>query len=153
MSFFFKFLTGAVIGGTATVYYRDQIQSTSSKLSSDLNNLSHSLVQGREIEHSPVKTSNDGVAMIPKRLPLTEQVKARWNEKLSNGFESVRTTDWERVTVQTWDNLKGLVGQVQERFVEPAKDKLEDVGSASIGREGGRVRINERMVDRIDGKL
>lgn len=45
------------------------------------------------------------------------------------------------------------MGQVQERFVEPAKDKLEDVGSASIGREGGRVRVNERMVDRIDGKL
>ncbi|GAA5911059.1 uncharacterized protein JCM6883_004255 [Sporobolomyces salmoneus] len=147
MSFFFKFLTGAVIGGTATIYYRDQIQSTSTKLSSDLNTLSRQIVQGREVPHSPVQTSN-GVAMIPRRLPLTEEIKARWNSQLSNGFESIRTTNWSSVASKSWNGLKGLAGQAKEQVVDPAKEQLESVN----GREGV-VRGNERMVDRIDGKL
>ncbi|GAA5851688.1 hypothetical protein JCM3766R1_000487 [Sporobolomyces carnicolor] len=152
MSFFFKFLTGAVIGGSATVYYRDQIESTSTKLSNDLNTLSRQLVQGRETPHEPVQTSS-GVAMIPRRLPLTEEIKSRWNEQLSNGFESVRTTQWSAVAAKSWYGLKSLAGQAKEQVVEPAKDELQSAVGSRAGAAEGVVKANERMVDRIDGKL
>ncbi|GAA6012099.1 hypothetical protein JCM11491_001750 [Sporobolomyces phaffii] len=145
MSFFFKFLTGAVIGGSATVYYRDQITSTSQRLSSDLDRLSRELVQSRQPEHSPVRTA-DGVAMIPKRLPLSEEIKARWNDQLSNAVESVRTTDWSRVATGVSHRVRQLVATAKEDVVEPAQDSL-------VREREGTVSVNERMVDRIDGKL
>ncbi|GAA5951807.1 hypothetical protein JCM3765_003123 [Sporobolomyces pararoseus] len=155
MSFFFKFLTGAVIGGTATIYYRQEIQTTTTRLSQDLNNLSRQLVQTREIPHQPIKTSNgngngNGVAMIPKRLPLTEEIKSRWNEQLFNGYESIRTTDWSRVVSKSYQNLKSLTGKLQQQ--QEAKQELSSSSPIVSGNEG-LVKTNERMVDRIDGKL
>ncbi|GAA5826868.1 hypothetical protein JCM5353_004464 [Sporobolomyces roseus] len=76
MSFFFKVLTGAVIGGSATLYYRTQIQSTTSQLSSDLDKLSQKLVTSRQVSHQPIYAP-DGTPYIPRRIPLTEEIKAR----------------------------------------------------------------------------
>ncbi|GAA5933071.1 uncharacterized protein JCM15063_002287 [Sporobolomyces koalae] len=147
MSFFFKFLTGAVIGGSATLYYRDQIASTTSKLSHDLDQLSHQLVKSQQVPHEPVRTSH-GVAMIPKRLPLTEEIKARWNEQLANGFESVRSTDWSAVAIKSWQSVKSLTNQAKQ---EGEALDLSAVSSSRTNSES--VQVNERMVDKIDGKL
>ncbi|GAA5994032.1 hypothetical protein JCM5350_007948 [Sporobolomyces pararoseus] len=152
MSFFFKFLTGAVIGGSATIYYRNEIQTTTSRLSTDLDNLSKQLVQGREVPHSPVKTSTDGEAMIPRRLPLTEEIKSRWNEQFYSGYESISTTDWSKVVSKSWSSLKGLTGKLQQEAKEELSTTTASLSGSANGSEG-LVERNERMVDRIDGKL
>ncbi|GAA6063244.1 hypothetical protein JCM10212_000346 [Sporobolomyces blumeae] len=126
MSFFFKVLTGAVIGGSATVYYRDQIASTSQKLSRDLDALSHSLVQLQQRQSSdPIRDPLSGDKLIPNRLPLSEEIKARWNEQVLSGLESIGSTDWSSVAAAVYhqvkakvapkvgDEVEGVVGEVQ----------------------------------------
>jgi hypothetical protein len=115
--------------------------------------------------------------MIPKRLPLTEEIKSRvnshsffeitwenaepslsydlnqWNEQLYNGFESIRTTDYSRIATSSYQGLKNLLGKAKHQVeqVDPTLTRSSSNGNGN-GNEG-IVEKNERMVDRIDGKL
>ena len=80
-----------------------------------------------------------------------------------NGIESVRQTDWSQVGRKSWESLKSLTGKAKEELEgsEFEREVNRAVGEGPSNRVEGAtnragiegVRRNERMVDRIDGKL
>ncbi|KWU46591.1 hypothetical protein RHOSPDRAFT_32051 [Rhodotorula sp. JG-1b] len=104
MSFFYKFMIGAALGGGATLYYQDEIERTTAKLQSDLHRLSDELVRSAP-SHAAIQTDSAAQPVIPQRLPFTEELKARWNEQVGSALYAAQTTDWAQVASRTVSKL------------------------------------------------
>ncbi|GAA5904737.1 hypothetical protein JCM5296_000750 [Sporobolomyces johnsonii] len=125
MSFFVKVITGALVGGGVTLYYQDQIHSTTKKLSDDLHSLSEQLVKSAPPVSAPTPTPY-GPA-IPQRLPLSEEIKARWNEQVEASIRSLTTTNWSDVAARTWSSLRSAASNVSATASNPPSPGTEEV--------------------------
>lgn len=110
MSFFYKFMVGAALGGgyvslsgpsslfppppssppqppvltpyasvrRATLYYQDEIESTTRRLQADLHRLSDQLVRSApSARGGAIQVDSAAAPVIPQRIPFSEELKAR----------------------------------------------------------------------------
>ncbi|GAA5848110.1 hypothetical protein JCM8547_004412 [Rhodosporidiobolus lusitaniae] len=107
MSFFAKFVLGGAVAGGLTLYYHEDIERTTDKLSADLSRLSDQLVHAAPSSSSSAEAqlaSNRPV--IPQRLPFSEELKARWNEQLGSAFYTLQTTDYPSLISRSVSQLR-----------------------------------------------
>ncbi|GAA6023841.1 hypothetical protein JCM10207_005392 [Rhodosporidiobolus poonsookiae] len=136
MSFFFKLITGAAVGGGLTLYYHQDIERTTTKLQADLKNLSQQLVHT-----APQPSSSDSPLsrpVIPQRLPFTEELKARWNEQLGSALYSLQTTDYAALFAQTYSKLSSAVAS--------ASQQAAPAGPATAAPETAAGKVEEKQV-------
>ena len=112
-------------------YYQGQIEATTSQLTADLDALSAQLTS---LTASPAEPATYP-ATVPRRLPFTEQLKARvrlhlsgplpetdrlilipeslvqWNEKLAYGLDQVQAADVGEIAKAAWAKGKALLPQ------------------------------------------
>ncbi|KAL8293052.1 hypothetical protein RQP46_000746 [Phenoliferia psychrophenolica] len=105
MSFAGKVLTGGLVAGGLSFFYQAQIESTTAQLSADLHDLSNRLTSLVPATAAPASYPTD----VPRRLPFSEQLKARWNEKLAYGLQSVQEADLAAIAAATYAKGKALL--------------------------------------------
>ncbi|BGP13723.1 hypothetical protein JCM10213_009062 [Rhodosporidiobolus nylandii] len=121
-SFFLKFLTGGAVAGGLTLYYANDIERTTNRLTSDLQRLSQTLVQSTPVQQ-PSEVA-PGRTVIPQRLPFTEELKARWNEQLGSALHSLQTTSYSDLFSRTFAQLQSAVSSAQAS-AGPAQPPVE----------------------------
>ncbi|GAA5978211.1 hypothetical protein JCM10908_004274 [Rhodotorula pacifica] len=132
MSFFYKFMIGAALGGGATLYYQDEIERTTNRLQSDLHRLSDELV--RSAPSAAIRTDSAAQPVIPQRLPFTEELKARWNEQVGSALYAAQTTDWSQVASRTYSKLRATLSSATDSAAATstaaaAQPRIESSGS------------------------
>ncbi|KAG0665808.1 hypothetical protein C6P46_005902 [Rhodotorula mucilaginosa] len=131
MSFFYKFMIGAALGGGATLYYQDEIERTTAKLQSDLHRLSDELVRSAP-SNAAIQTDSAAQPVIPQRLPFTEELKARWNEQVGSALYAAQTTDWAQVASRTFSKLRNSLsgtGAAETLGTAASTARVESSGS------------------------
>ncbi|GAA5881289.1 hypothetical protein JCM3774_000956 [Rhodotorula dairenensis] len=121
MSFFYKFMIGAALGGGATLYYQDEIERTTARLQSDLHRLSDQLVRSAPSAAS-IQTDAAAQPVIPQRLPFSEELKARWNEQVGSALYAAQTTDWSQVASRAVSKLRATLAGASESASRGAAD-------------------------------
>ncbi|KAI5477784.1 hypothetical protein MNV49_005868 [Pseudohyphozyma bogoriensis] len=125
MSFATKFITGGLVAGGVTFFYSNQIQSTTTRLTNDLKSLSQQLTT----LSTPPPSASEYPLPVPERLPFSEEVKARWNEKFIYGVTALRETNWPQVASETFKSAKdgaaGLWTKVAGE-AEPVVDAVKE---------------------------
>ncbi|POY76581.1 hypothetical protein BMF94_0170 [Rhodotorula taiwanensis] len=145
MSFFYKFMVGAALGGGATLYYQDEIERTTLRLQSDLHKLSDQLV--RSAPSAAIQTDSAAQPVIPQRLPFSEELKARWNEQVGSALYAAQTTDWSSVASRTYSKLRSSLAG--------ATDAAESAAAASGSAlaSGPRIESTGSRADEPSGSL
>ncbi|KAK4058840.1 hypothetical protein OIO90_000286 [Microbotryomycetes sp. JL221] len=130
MSFFAKLVTGGAVTAGVVYYYKIDINKTTERLSSDLKQLSDSLVQAKHTATDrPTAVAGEFPAPIPTRSGVKEGVKQRWNEILIGGVEAVRTTEWTAVAASAYSSAKAALTPAQ------APTESAATGATSAGRQ------------------
>ncbi|KAM0753784.1 hypothetical protein T439DRAFT_353557 [Meredithblackwellia eburnea MCA 4105] len=112
-----KFIAGGLVAGTATLFYDQEIKQTTSKVTADLHKLSLQLTS--LAPQTPDSTQAVYPTAVPSRLPFSEQLKARWNEKLLWASQTAHETTLTEVVMATWAKARSLIPASAESSSTP----------------------------------
>ncbi|GAA6026621.1 hypothetical protein JCM8202_004513, partial [Rhodotorula sphaerocarpa] len=94
----------------ATLYYQDEIESTTRRLQADLHRLSDQLVRSAPpARGGAIQVDSAAAPVIPQRIPFSEELKARWNEQVGSALYAAQTTDWSSVASRTFSKLRATL--------------------------------------------